>query len=58
MRKKRKRRKRKPTLLDIYHSIRKTWEFNPKTRVVDKDKKKKSRAQIKREFRRKCEEEK
>lgn len=37
--------------LNIYKGIRKTWEINPKTRVVP-NKKKKSRKQEKREFQR------
>ena len=37
--------------IKIYKKIRKTWEINPKTRVADKNKKKKSRTKIKQEFR-------
>ena len=52
-----KKRKKKKTLLEIYKTIRKVWKFNPKTKIVDKDKKKRKRAQLKREFRRRINEE-
>lgn len=37
-------------LLEVYRGIRKVWTINPETKVVDKDKKKKSRAKRKKEF--------
>jgi hypothetical protein len=37
-------------LLEVYRGIRKVWTINPQTKVVDKDKKKKSRAKRKKEF--------
>ena len=39
----------KINLFEIYKKIRQTWEINPKTRVK-KNKKKKSRQQLKREI--------
>lgn len=44
------------TLLDIYKSIRKVWKINPVTRIKP-NKKKKTRAQSKVEFRKKLREE-
>jgi len=45
-----KEKKRKHTLLDSYRRLRKIWGFAPVSRVVYKDKKKKGRAKIKKEF--------
>ena len=49
-----KKRSKSLDLLDIYNSIRKTWRFNPKTRVK-KSKKKYNRAKVKRELRKELE---
>ena len=43
------KKNKKRTLLEIYKSIRKFWTINPKTRIR-KNKKKKTRAQNKREL--------
>ena len=46
-----KRKRKKPdTFLETYRRLRKLWGFAPVSRIVDKDKKKKGRARIKREF--------
>ena len=53
---KRKKKKKIPSLefLDVYQSIRKIWNINPKTRVKP-NKKKYNRAKIKRELRKELE---
>jgi len=50
---KKKKQKNKLDLLEIYNSIRKVWEINPRTRVKQNKKKKNNRAKVKQELKRK-----
>ncbi len=47
---KNKKRKDKLSWLEAYNRIRKVWGFAPISKVLDKDKKKRNRAKIKRDF--------